>query len=97
MASPRDGQPNHFKLNVEKKKDTSPAPDDARTIHVPLKSQEVKPENGLTVEQEQTADQLLADIQNAVDEMLLDFQTSPVVSPEPPSPAPAFKTKVNVK
>ncbi len=31
---------------------------------------------GLTFEQEQTADQLLADIQCAVDEMLHDFQSS---------------------
>ena len=30
---------------------------------------------GLTFEQEQTADQLLADIQSAVDEMLQDFQS----------------------
>ena len=30
---------------------------------------------GLTFEQEQTADQLLADIQCAVDEMLHDFQS----------------------
>ena len=55
-------------------------------------------ENGhrLTFEQEQTADQLLADIQSAVDEMLLDFQTSPIVSPEPPSPAAAAKTNVSL-
>lgn len=33
---------------------------------------------GLTFEQEQTADQLMADIQSAVDEMLQDFQFSPV-------------------
>ena len=41
---------------------------------------------GLTFEQEQTADQLLADIQNAVDEMLQDFtslmpQHSPSTTP----------------
>ena len=37
-------------------------------------------ENGLplTFEQEQTADELLADIQNAVDEMLENFQFNPV-------------------
>lgn len=39
---------------------------------------------GLTFEQEQTADELLADIQNAVDEMLQDFQTSPVTANPPP-------------
>ena len=33
---------------------------------------------GLTFEQEQTADQLLADIQSAVDEMLQEFQMSPL-------------------
>ena len=39
-------------------------------------SQEPSMENGigLTFDQEQTADQLLADIQSAVDEMLQDFQ-----------------------
>lgn len=42
---------------------------------------------GLTFEQEQTADELLADIQNAVDEMLQDFQASPVtVNPPPVAP-----------
>ena len=41
-------------------------------------------ELGLTFEQEQTADELLADIQNAVDEMLQDFQTSPVTANPPP-------------
>lgn len=41
---------------------------------------------GLTFEQE-TADELLADIQNAVDEMLQDFQTSPI-SINPPLPPP---------
>lgn len=45
---------------------------------------------GLTFEQEQTADELLADIQNAVDEMLQDFQTSPITSNPPPV---ALKTK----
>ena len=39
---------------------------------------------GLTFEQEQTADQLLADIQSAVDEMLHDFQLGPL----PPSSLP---------
>ncbi len=39
---------------------------------------------GLTFEQEQTADQLLADIQSAVDEMLHDFQSGyiPEETPE---------------
>ncbi len=42
---------------------------------------------GLTFEQEQTADQLLADIQNAVDEMLQDLQTStPPVHAKVPKP-----------
>lgn len=42
---------------------------------------------GLTSEEEQTADQLLADIQSAVDEMLNDFQAnnlSPDATPQPP-------------
>lgn len=44
-------------------------------------------ELGMTFEQEQTADELLADIQNAVDEMLQDFQTSPIaVNPPPVAP-----------
>ena len=55
---------------------------------------------GLTFEQEQTADELLADIQNAVDEMLQDFQTSPITTNPPPvapktkriQPVPAKKT-----
>jgi hypothetical protein len=38
----------------------------------------------MTFEQEQTADELLADIQNAVDEMLQDFQTSPITANPPP-------------
>lgn len=45
-------------------------------------------ENGfrLTFEQEQTADQLLADIQSAVDEMLLDFQQNSLLTElTPPS------------
>ena len=46
-------------------------------------------ELGLTFEQEQT-DELLADIQNAVDEMLQDFQTSPVTA-NPPLVAPKKK------
>ena len=37
----------------------------------------------LTSEQEQTADELLANIQNAVDEMLHDFQASPVAITPP--------------
>lgn len=43
---------------------------------------------GLTFEQEQTADQLLADIQSAVDEMLHDFQLGPL----PPSSLPTTTT-----
>lgn len=39
---------------------------------------------GLTAEEEQTADQLLADIQSAVDEMLQDFHTSTLDMEEPP-------------
>lgn len=48
-------------------------------------------ENGLilTFEQEQTADELLADIQNAVDEMLQNFQLNPL---EPDS---AEKAKIS--
>ena len=34
-------------------------------------------ENGLTQNQELTADELLANIQSAVDELLLDYQPSP--------------------
>lgn len=42
---------------------------------------------GLTAEEEQTADQLLADIQSAVDEMLQDFHTNTLDMEEaPPSP-----------
>ncbi len=48
---------------------------------------------GLTFEQEQTADELLADIQNAVDEMLQDFQTSPVSINPPQPPAPSVAPK----
>lgn len=96
MTTAKQEQPNHFKLEVEKeKKDVSSAV--VRTI--PSQSGKEKTENGhtLTSEQEQTADQLLADIQSAVDELLLDFQLSPVVSPEPPSPAAVYKTKVSLK
>lgn len=53
----------------------------------PLVLEEPVTENGfgLTFEQEQTADQLLADIQNAVDEMLQDLQfgTPPMQSKVP--------------
>ena len=47
------------------------------------------PKEGLTSEEEQTADQLLADIQSAVDEMLNDFQANNL-SPDatPPSQPP---------
>lgn len=48
------------------------------------------PIEGLTFDQEQTADELLADIQNAVDEMLHDFQASPVTT-NPPPVAPKTK------
>lgn len=48
----------------------------------------------LNFEQEQTADELLADIQNAVDEMLQDFQSSPVTANPPPV---AQKTKAPKK
>lgn len=88
MASSEQHQPNHYQLSVEGGV-SPPTPD--------LKKAEKKPaENGhgLTLEQEQTADQLLADIQSAVDDMLLDFQSSPVVSPEPPSPLPPYKANV---
>lgn len=46
---------------------------------------------GLTFEQEQTADQLLADIQNAVDEMLQEFQMSPI----PPASEPTVTSSVS--
>jgi hypothetical protein len=51
------------------------------------------PREVLTSEEEQTADQLLADIQSAVDEMLNDFQTNNL-SPEstPPSSQPPLPT-----
>lgn len=54
-------------------------------------------ENGhtLTTEQEQSADELIADIQRSVDEMLMGFQTSPLVSPEPPSPAKVSNVPVS--
>ena len=46
---------------------------------------------GLTFEQEQTADQLLADIQSAVDEMLQEFQMSPL----PPASEPTVTSPVS--
>ena len=46
---------------------------------------------GLTFEQEQTADQLLADIQCAVDEMLQEFQMSPL----PPVSEPTVTSPVS--
>ena len=51
------------------------------------------PREALTSEEEQTADQLLADIQTAVDEMLNDFQANNI-SPEstPPSSQPPLHT-----
>jgi hypothetical protein len=54
---------------------------------------QVMPREVLTSEEEQTADQLLADIQSAVDEMLNDFQTNNL-SPEstPPSSQPPLPT-----
>ncbi len=73
-------QPNHFQLNVEQ----------VRPQSEPQQVQWEDPtENGhtLTTEQEQSADELIADIQRSVDEMLMGFQNSPLVSPEPASPA----------
>lgn len=90
VASSEQHQPNHYQLSVER--GVSPLTAD-------LKQTNKKPaENGhgLTFEQEQTADQLLADIQSAVDDMLLDFQSSPVVSPEPPSPLSPYKANVSM-
>lgn len=54
-------------------------------------------ENGhaLTTEQERSADELIADIQRSVDEMLMGFQNSPLVSPEPPSPANVYNVPVS--
>ena len=43
---------------------------------------------GLTFEQEQTADQLLADIQNAVDEMLNTYKPPPTSDKVPPERSP---------
>ena len=90
-SSGEQHQPNHYQLSVERRVLSPLTPD--------LKQTEKKPaENGhgLTYEQEQTADQLLADIQSAVDDMLLDFQCSPVVSPEPPSPLPPYNANVSI-
>lgn len=50
--------------------------------------QQVK-EDSLTSEEEQTADQLLADIQCAVDEMLHDFQSNSLSSESTPTPPPS--------
>ena len=47
---------------------------------------------GLTAEEEQTADQLLADIQSAVDEMLQDFHTNTLDMEEPPPSPHAIPT-----
>lgn len=52
-----------------------------------LQLDDLNENGGLTMEQEQSADELIADIQRSVDEMLMGFQNSPLVSPEPPSPA----------
>ena len=84
MPSPKQvEQHNHYQLPVDK--GLSPT----RTTP-PRQTQPPRPsENGLTSEQEQTADELLDDIQKTVDQMLLDCQLSPIVSPEPPSPSPA--------
>lgn len=90
MASSKEDQPNHYQLSVER--EVSPP----KPVQKPVVEDPAENGHGLTIEQEQTADQLLADIQNAVDEMLLDFQMSPVVSPEPPSPLPAYKANVRV-
>ena len=59
-----------------------------------LASQSSRPQEGeneasLTFEEEQTADQLLADIQSAVDEMLQDFQTNTLSPESPPIPPPS--------
>lgn len=77
-------QPDHFQLNVGPR---APPPPRA-TEQVQWEVEDKLTENGhrLTLEQEQSADELIADIQRSVDEMLLGFQ-SPIVSPEPPSPA----------
>ena len=72
-------QPNHFQLNVEQ----VPPPNGRQIQWDDLNENG----HGLTVEQEQSADELIADIQRSVDEMLMGFQNSPLVSPEPPSPA----------
>jgi len=70
LGSPIVDPPDHYQLEVGNHF-SSPEP--------------AKPSNelevnglGLTFEQEQTADQLLADIQSAVDEMLIDFQATPL-------------------
>ena len=45
--------------------------------------------DSLSTEEEQTADQLLADIQSAVDEMLHDFQTNTLSPESTPTPPPS--------
>lgn len=48
----------------------------------------------LTTEDEQTADELLADIQSAVDEMLNDFEAT-TLSPDPPPPSQSHLTTLS--
>ena len=68
-------------------------PNQLQEISQPSRLQKKDMENGfgLTFEQEQTADQLLADIQSAVDEMLQEFQMSPL----PPASEPTVTSPVS--
>lgn len=80
---------NHFQMQEETRSPTPTAnSNELATTSSPQ-------ENGLTLtfEQEQTADELLADIQNAVDEMLENFQFGPVAPTVPPQPMKKPDTK----
>ena len=91
-VTPVVNQDNHFPVQEEAR---SPTPTAVSNDSITTGSSQ---ENGLnlTFEQEQTADELLADIQNAVDEMLENFQFSPVTknSPQPVPPKPSKKPDV---
>ena len=51
-------------------------------------------EDSLTIEEEQTADQLLADIQSTVDEMLHDFQANSLAPEAAPSFSPSSPSQL---